>query len=94
MSKLRDIAGKLRGIANDLDDIAEDDESDRAKQALEIMERSCQSKRAYSTPEAAGQAAGDRGVEGLRVYKCAFCHEYHLTKRTLEEFQQNTERKR
>ena len=94
MSKLRDIAGKLRQIANDIDDQAEEDESDLGKRALEVMERSCQQKRAYSTPEAAGQAAADREQEGLRVYLCTFCKQFHLTKRKLEEFQQNQERKR
>lgn len=90
--KLREIAGKIRSIANDLDDIAEGEENTRAQEALRIMERSCQSKRSYDSPEAAGQAAKDREVEGLRVYKCYFCGGYHLTKLKTEVFQQNAER--
>lgn len=87
--KLRDIAGKLHQIANDIYDVAEGEEDSRAQEALRIMERSCQSKRSYDTAEAAGQAAKDREVEGLRIYKCTFCEGYHLTKLKMETFQQN-----
>lgn len=92
MSKLRDIAGKVRQIANDIDDLAEEHDGDAGAQALEAMRRSCQTKRAYSSAEAAGQAAADRKRDGaeedLRVYQCPFCKEFHLTKSKLEDFQQ------
>jgi hypothetical protein len=88
--KLRDIAGKLRSIANEVDDLAEGEEESLAQDALQVMLRSCQEKRSYSTPEAAGQAAADRKSQGetneLRVYLCHFCKGYHLTKRSLEQF--------
>ena len=93
----RDIAGRLRQLANDLDDLAEEQESDLGRRALEVMDRSCQQKRSYTTAEAAGQAAADRVAAGeqhdLRVYQCFFCKGFHLTKRKLEEFQQSKDRR-
>ncbi len=60
----------------------------RAERRDEAIERSCIGKRAYTTPEAAGRAALNaveaRGV-GLRIYKCEFCPDFHLTKQTLDE---------
>lgn len=88
--KLREIAGKLRSAATELDELAEEHESQAGKDALQVMERSCQDKRRYSTPEAAGQAAQDRKDAGetaeLRVYQCTFCHDFHLTKSGLGDF--------
>jgi hypothetical protein len=56
----------------------------------EVIERSCTSKARYGSPAAAGRAAqrarNERGVTGLRVYPCAFCHGFHLTKESLEAF--------
>jgi hypothetical protein len=83
---LRDIAGKLRLSATELEIQAEEIEESTGKDALAVMERSCQGKRAYATAEGAGQAAADRGVPNLRVYKCTFCQEYHLSKSALGQF--------
>jgi len=83
---LRDIAGKLRLQATELELQAEEMEENVGKDALEAMERSCQGKRRYATAEGAGQAAADRGVPNLRVYQCAFCHDFHLSKTLLKDF--------
>lgn len=88
--KLREIAGKLRSAATELDEVAEDMETVAGKEALQIMERSCQGKRRYDSPEGAGQAASDRKESGetaeLRVYACTFCQGFHLTKSGLGDF--------
>ena len=41
----------------------------------------CQRKRRYPTREAA-DAAALRAAVALRSYKCALCHQFHLTSRT------------
>lgn len=51
----------------------------------EIAEAMCRSKRAYTTPEAAGRGASKALANGstdrLRVYRCPFGDHFHLTKR-------------
>lgn len=51
---------------------------------LEAAQRSCFSKKAYSA-EIANKIATERG---LRVYSCAICGRYHLTKTTLRGHKQ------
>lgn len=51
-----------------------------------LIERSCRSKKAYTTAQAAGNAAASRGVAGLRIYECPLCHAFHLTSRAMEAF--------
>jgi len=41
----------------------------------------CQKKRRFASREAA-DAAALAGDVGLRTYKCALCHQFHLTSRT------------
>jgi len=41
----------------------------------------CQRKRRFATREAA-DAAALRAAVALRTYKCALCHQFHLTSRT------------
>ena len=41
----------------------------------------CQKKRCFPTREAADAAALGAEV-ALRTYKCALCHQFHLTSRT------------
>lgn len=88
--KLREIAGKLRSAATELDVVAEEMETQAGKDALAVMERSCQGKRRYSSPEAAGQAAQDRKDAGegaeLRVYACTFCGDFHLSSQKFATF--------
>ena len=41
----------------------------------------CQTKRRFASREAADAAALQAGTP-LRTYKCALCHQFHLTSRT------------
>lgn len=54
----------------------------------ELIDRACAGKKRYTNPEAAGQGALSAKEKGstdeLRIYSCAFCGGYHLTKTTLE----------
>lgn len=50
------------------------------------VERMCRSKKAYTTADAAGNAAANRGVPGLRIYQCPLCQAFHLTSRALDAF--------
>jgi hypothetical protein len=55
----------------------------------DFLVKSCQSKRSYKTPEAAGNAAAsakEKSGDTLRVYGCPLCQGFHLTKGDLEEF--------
>jgi hypothetical protein len=56
------------------------------------FQRSCASKKAYQTPADAGNAAAARvrkgGPKDMRIYQCAFCQMYHLTKTELANFAQ------
>jgi hypothetical protein len=61
----------------------------RADDGREFLVKSCQSKRSYKTPEAAGNAAAsakEKSGDTLRVYGCPMCRGFHLTKGDLEDF--------
>jgi len=86
---LKRAAAGLRQMSEDMAEISraiEHQRSGRFGDQTTAMERSCLGKRAYPTPERAGQAAAGRGVDGLRIYQCSFCNQYHLTSRTLAAF--------
>lgn len=50
------------------------------------IDRMCMGKKAYLTAERAGSAAKSRGVDGLRIYQCPYCGQFHLTSRTIAAF--------
>lgn len=55
----------------------------------DFLVRSCQSKRSYKTPEAAGNAAAsakEKSGDTLRVYGCPLCQGFHLTKQGIDDF--------
>lgn len=52
-----------------------------------VLNQACQGKKRYRGLEAAGKAAATARANGstdeLRIYSCAFCDAYHLTKTPL-----------
>jgi len=75
---------QLRADLEELQKILDAEMGGRPDEAL--IQRSCRSKKAYSTATAAGAAAASRGVPGLRIYECPLCKAFHLTSRAMEAF--------
>jgi hypothetical protein len=75
---------QIRADLGELEQIL--DSEAHAKLPESLTERMCRSKKAYTSAEAAGNAAASRGVPGLRIYECPLCKAFHLTSRAMDAF--------
>lgn len=86
------MTGEAAAIYAQLDQIQRDLDAVKAgfrtRQDLDrLRAQSCEGKKRYVTPEKAGLGAEAARINGskdeLRIYSCAFCGCYHLTKMPL-----------